>query len=295
MSNCTIYDSTVGDFLESCPKLKRLQLNWLKFKPLKVAASLFDRTYPLLDHVDYNEDDMVDLMLLFQRNSNIKRLRIPYNLLRAIPSDTPAIRLDYLILKNRGEVDANELYNRLKLLHDIGIFKKLCLQFDYINLKFFLQIMISISGIEMLGVCNRFSSAMCQGLTQLKELELQRVKILDAETMAKNLINLGRLWFQSTFDVLSAVIRHSKRLKFVIFRYRSGVFKERHNDKKFVLNLADLNSERALSGVEGTVHIGLHEKLFLATKWKATNVNCGTLVEITREGKIMQHFTGFYT
>lgn len=200
-----------------------------------------------------------------------------------------------MVLISGGVVDANELYNRLMSLYDNGIFKKLCLQFEYVNLELFLQRMLSFNGIEMLGVCQRFSSAMCQGLTQLKELELQRVKIPDLETMAQTLINLELLRIDGTADILTAFIRHSKRLKFVIFRYHSGVYDPQRNDDKFVLNLDELNRERKLSGSEGTVQIGLPEKLFLANKWSIRNLSCGTLVEIVRKGKILQHFTDFET
>lgn len=94
--------------------------------------------------------------------------------------------------------DGNGLYNRLKTLHENGVFKKLRLDDrsgKSFALELLIQQMVSFSALQMLGLREFSSTAVCQ-LTQLKELQLEDVKVFDFETMAKNLINLERLVFQ---------------------------------------------------------------------------------------------------
>lgn len=69
------------------------------------------------------------------------------------------------------------------------------------------------------------------------------------ETMAKNLINLKRLWISSTIKSLLPFLLYSKNLKYVVF---DSEFYD------FECNLYDLNEKRKINGMQYQVQIGLH-------------------------------------
>lgn len=141
--------------------------------------------------------------------------------------------------------------------------------------------MISFRPLEVLSTYEFITNGMSQ-LTQLKELYLWSLDCdVSLETMALNLGNLERLRIDGTVSQLMSFLRHSKRLKFVIFGDKNGFF--------YALNLYNLNEARRISGMKRKVRIGVYEDKYLATKWKEKNVNYD-LVEISRKETMRKYF-----
>lgn len=83
--------------------------------------------------------------------------------------------------------------------------------------ELFIQEMVSFSALGVLEANELHTSTMCQ-LTQLKELHLELTSNdINLGAMASNLNNFERLRIVGTVDQLSSFLRHSKKLKFVIF------------------------------------------------------------------------------
>lgn len=125
-------------------------------------------------------------------------------------------------------------------------------------------------------------------LAQVKELHLLHLHPgVNLEAIAINFQNLEQLFIGGTLDHLTSFIRHSKRLKYVIFDGYTG----NHNS----LDLLKLDRARQASEMKFKVQIGVFEdrSLYLPTKWNAKNSNLD-LVEITRAESIRKHFECFH-
>lgn len=294
---CKISDeNSFGKFFVSFPKLKCLKLMHVDLPAVPQC------TYPMLESFEYlNHETATNQLISFlERNPNIKELQINHFQLLEIPlHKLPEIHLDYLNIDMLGlpywklsswNMDrwwsANGLSEPLKLLYAKGFFKKLrvsinCLLGGFDAEKFITE-MASFGALEALFTQCYPTSGICN-LTQIKELYLNNYKYIkeDLETIAMNFVNLEKLSIQCTTNELLLFLRHSKKLKFVLY------FDE--EDSK-ALDLQDLNRLRQKNGMENKVTIGVcHEWSYLATKWIARNVNYD-LVEITLSHALRKYF-----
>lgn len=283
-----------GQFLASCPKLKVLRMRDLNFFHYTAHNSMFQRVFPMLADFECTDCPGLSEFLtsFLELNPSIKTLRIGINDLWEIQSEwTSTIRLDCLDIRI-GEMyrNWNEYVERIKVLHANGHFKtlhiNLCYDSEYGLEEFIGEItsivkeMASFSALEALSTYHVIDN-ICL-LTQLKELHFKLVddENIDLEPVAKNLINLERLWIDCTVDQFLPFLRHSKNLKVAIFEgtgYNSA------------LDLHNLNEERQLGGAKQKVKIGAYENIYLATKWKTINVDYD-LVEICRTETLREQF-----
>lgn len=119
--------------------------------------------------------------------------------------------------------DFDELLNRLKTLHANGFFKKLHLTGRDWNttpgFEMFMREMSSFRPLEIFHTSSHFP--LIDGISQmfqLKELHFNAEIVgdgTDLETMAKNFVNLERLWIAGDIKDVLPFLRHSKKLKFV--------------------------------------------------------------------------------
>lgn len=110
--------------------------------------------------------------------------------------------------------------------------------------------------LDALNIYGYYTNAISH-LTQLTELHLELCENdIDFEIMVRNLGNLERLVLKGSVGQLSSFLRHSKKLKFVIFTGNINA-----------LTLFDLNEVRKLSDMQDKVEIGVPEYQFLRTKW----------------------------
>lgn len=141
--------------------------------------------------------------------------------------------------------------------------------------------MVSFSALEVLEANELHTSTMCQ-LTQLKELHLELTSNdINLGAMASNLNNFERLRIVGTVDQLSSFLRHSKKLKFVIFEDYTGDCN--------ALDVSDLNRSHRTSGMKQKVQIGIRAYLYLETKRTEKQEN-NDLIEIIRVETMRQHF-----
>lgn len=286
---CSIDDSSVGEFFASCPKLKSLRIGHINFKSSEVMASLFQRIYPMLEyfHCHSNKSGEINQLIPFlERNQSINCLRIEAPDFLKLPLTSTTIQLDYLNIDLWNTKDTNnELPNRLKMLNVNGFFSKLRLSVDdqnhYFNYERFFGEMISLSALEVLKSRYFYMHSM-RHLTQLKELNLHCVNVhFDWKASAMSLINLERLRVSGSIIQLLPFLRHSKNLRYVIFGKLVRIIEG--------LNLCDLNNERKLSEVKRKILLGLHEDQYLNIKWNENDGNYD-LIEITRAEMIRKHF-----
>lgn len=289
---CSNGDS-FGQFLDSCPKLSCLHMIRVNFKSSPATDSVFQRTYPMLKDFQYTDCDTAPQLITFlEQNPSIKCLRIRARDLWQIPCDTALIQLDFIHIKIDwlDIYDENvtiELTDRLKQLHANGVYGTLSLSTAvgvvHTEFEMFVSEMASFDALKVLHM-EKFRANICH-LTGLKELHLYGIKHqADAETVARNLINLERLRFGpgGTIEHLMPFLRHSMKLKYAIL----------DNSLTFgmaALNSMTLNELRRMDGAKRKVRIGVPENLYLTSKWKTQNVNCD-LVEVTRVEMIREHF-----
>lgn len=291
-------DDCFGQFLASFPKLRKLQLLGVDFRNVNVTHnSVFQHVYPKLADFQctgcFRSDPLLTQFL--ELNPSIKTFRIGINDLWEIQSDwTETIQLDYLnIFIGEMYVIWNEFVERIRVLHANGNFKTLHLNVCYDNdysdgpdEQFFHEVtsivneMASFGALEVLYTAHFITNIHL--LTQLKELQFGLLDdTIDLKPVAENLKNLERLWIDCTIDQLLPFLRHSKKLKMVIFK--DGT---RCGD---ALNVHKLSEVRDESGAKQKVKIGVCEDIYLATKWKTTCVCCD-LIEITRIETIREQF-----
>lgn len=280
LADCTIGDNFANEFLKACPKLKSLQMRGVNFKQL----GLFRHKYPGLEHFEITfYIGTVPLASFLEQNPGIKSLQIRGKDLEQISLDTSTIRLDCLnIYTDISERGAVKLANRLKTAHERGHYKRLHLHVQISGItefETFITAMRSFSPFEAFDT-GIFTRNICR-LIHLKELHISIYSNRETglEAIAKNLINLERLWIWGTVDCLLPFFRCSKKLGMVI----------NNNNSKSALNLFNLNELRQMGGMHSKILIGVSEDIYLETKWKAKNVNYN-LVEITRAETIREHF-----
>lgn len=272
---CGIGNNFVHEFLASCPKLECLRLNTVDFKSSTTEDSLFRSMYPMLENFEYsNYKEIAPKFVSFsEKNPSLNSVRIDSRDLQAMPLETSTAQLNYLnvnIVRRPTKTDAKQILRRLRTLYGRGFFKKLRLSLqrgvDGIDYDMFIRELMSFDALEALCTAD-FYTNVCY-LAQLKELHLQYLHPeVNLETMSMNFQSLERLCIGGTLDHLTSFIRHSKRLKFVIFDGYTG----NHNS----LDLLKLNRARQASGIKCKVQIGVFEdrSLYLPTKWNAQNSN----------------------
>lgn len=233
--------------------MKHLQMYALDFNFDTSKNSFFDRTYPMLsDFIYFSYIEMSSSFKSFlERNPTIKRLHIKYEDLQKIPFNTSTLRLDCLTISTTETIDnGGEWANQLKALHANGYYNTLHILDNVISgsneFGLFLNEMTSFSAFEVLYTC-RFHTNICR-LTQLKELhilELNRQTGFDLEAVAKNLINLERLWIECTVGEILSFLRYSKKLRMVV--WENGTIPAN------ALNLFHLNEMRRTGGMQRKV------------------------------------------
>lgn len=289
----SVRDRCLRQFLASCPKLKILQISDLSFFHYTTHSSVFQCVFPMLaDFGCIRCPGSVQFLTSFLAlNPSIKTLRIGNNDLWEIQSEwTSTIGLNCLDI-HIGEMYVNwkKFVERIKVLYANGHFKTLHLNLCYDNeygldefideITSIVKEMASFIALEVLSTYHVIDNIHL--LTQLKELHFKSDDDeIDLEKVAKNLVNLERLWIDCTVKQFLPFLRHSKKLKVAIFN---------DTEDDSALNLHNLNEIRQLGGAKQRVKIGAAENIYLATKWKTMNANYD-LVEISRKETLREQF-----
>lgn len=292
---CTIYKGSWIGKLLSLSKLKFLRFECVEFETKKFRNSAFQRVYPMLTHFQYSDpkDETATSMMLtsfLNLNPSIKNLQISHANIEKIRFDEiTGTRLNYFCIDMYNPFPSDisyiiiEIIEKMKELHKKDFFKTFRV-ISFIESSEWEKIaekLTPFSALEALYL-NEFHASV-YNLTQLKEFHIG-LKIkddVDLEAIAKNLVNLERLWLECTGDQFSLFLEHSKKLKMAIWKDS--------NKGGDALNLLHLNDKRQMSGMTQKVIIGVCEHTYVATKYMAIKMEY-ELVEIVRMEKIREQF-----
>lgn len=279
-----IRDSSVGEFLASCPKLKCLRLCYVKFRSPEVFDSLYQRTYPSLKYVTclFNDNTAIEWMPFLERNPTIKGICVETEGIRYIPLNrAPPVQLEYLEIHFPATRHYAQQLNRLKTLYSNGWYKALRVLYDGNEASFIDELVPCSAPLEALFICV-FHTNLCHfvGLKELQFFDFQ--KDINLDLIAKSLVNLERLLIGGAVERMVPFLRHSKNLKFIGF---PDYWK--HCESAGILH--KLNEARKMSSSKSKVQIGVNEDSYMATKWMVKDMNFGS-IEIVHMNDPKNHF-----
>lgn len=293
LKQCIIYGDLYETFLKYCPKLKRLRLHDVLFKPESILIRFFQRVYPTIEHLDLSTCQMYprnnELKDFLERNKNLKHFGVSSNFLwtnRAVFIESNA-KLDSFAIytevsDDTVEVPAAEFINLLKMLYERKFFKSF--HFKIIETSSwwsdYQEIINEMSTLDALEVLVTNENVDLSRLINLKELWfLDYNHVTDMDILATKLTKLERLYFhKASTDDIRPFFQHSKRLKSVkVYEMNGGSLLE----GGIALNLLALNADRETLQATRRVSICVEEAIYVATKNRKKNMNLDH-VEIAR-------------
>lgn len=277
INECLIHGDFIGQLLRHSPKLRTLNFVENVFASDAAKRSFFQWTHPTIRHFAYHEMETTDhelneLIILLERNSNIKQLDIDIDLLLDYEEQFVAssIHLNRLMLcKGDDFLICSNLKKALRAMYDRGIYKSLFVRCFILNESF--SELPTISGLEGLGTIP--DELILPPLIHLTKLHLDSVIVIDIQLLAEHSINIEHLLVSFLFDFndILPFFRYSKKLKTLQFWSFEGD----------VLNFMLLNKARKELGAKRRVTIYAPETVYLKVKWETKYLNLD-LIEIAR-------------
>lgn len=274
IDSCCIYLCDLDDdfyelLLKHCTNLKRLHL-------IRSGRTLdtdwLCQTYPTLEYLRMTKVNLSlkndELKRFFDENPKVKYLHVDNGFLWVHQDSLKKtnIQLDCLVVELYFSTRTTDSYiELLKQLHERGVYKTLHLIiFDWDGSSQLLSQALFIDKLRKLHLEMWTSNIRLSPLVHLQELYIPMISARRAETLAKNLVCLQRLWLQkASTAVILPIVRHAKRLN----TFRLEIIYGKPLLKNKVLDAVTLNKERQQLDGARMVWIFVDEKIYLATKW----------------------------
>lgn len=283
LTNCSIDGDFYENLLKYCPKLKEIHIEDEKNRPILNEAinPWLLKEYPSLEtlHIlQSNPCKIHELCTLLTKNSNIRTFStsswcLARNGKELIESKVKLNHLKIFEGHNGTRMNMQILCLLLNKLHEQGFYKYLHMKFTLPSQEHFYQ-MASLYALESLYITILMEVCDLSRLTSLKDLTLPEA--IQAETLAKNLVNLRRIkLFNTKFEDIMTFISHSVKLKEI----------EIYIKKVEKFDLIKLNEQRKKLKNASKVMIFVQESVFLNMKWKTKNGDLNLdFIEIKRYG-----------
>lgn len=286
---CSIDQSLLTKIFTSFQNIKRITFGSLKKCGTVDTQWLFHK-YPNIERfeiVSCNVDNCFPLAQFLQLNPNIRKLAVHgvlifnnKDLMKKASStlDELAIFVDVsqcCWLYQLNELKELGFYKRLKVYHDNN---------SELTQNFIDELVLVNPNKLFFGFTKE--PLKLSAVRTIEELCLIGCRpsreVADLEDVACNLENLKSIYFGASFlSHIMLFIRRAKKLrKFRIDRLLTNM-KDRENLK--IINLSQLNSERAKLSDAQKITMYVSEELFLATKWTGQELNLD-LIELKHTG-----------
>lgn len=273
------FDHNFIKIIEHCAKLKRLEI-----RCCDVDYDWLSRKYPTLEYVrfapkgystlaGYSWDFEPKLVSFLERNSNIRQFvttnGVIWTNFKTLKSECN-IKLDELsiaVQQNRF-FEFGEFCRLLNGLHARGFYQQLKLNICHRNP---FDRLAMLNGLVKLN-CSWIDHVEVAALTRLQEIGLRDTLITDAESAAKNLVNLKRMQLiEICFDEIVPFVRQSGGLHEIkTSRLKDGIY---FNSRTKIIDLIELNRQRQQLLFAQKITLYVDEAVYLATKWSLKETN----------------------
>lgn len=262
-------------FLKYCKNLKCLSIKRTNiFSSIDISSEWLSHQYPSIEYLRIDnilKSEINDFVQFFHLNPNIHAVSIDLQCLNNIGSHLFEAGIKFDRFYTTEYFTEEEHLDSLKQHYDIGFYKRLCLNTNYVRTETEnSHSKLALIGTEVLGV--RDLTFKIPSLPNLKELNIN--SMFDFDEKYKHMNNIVE-----RFNCLS--INSNVFLTFIGKFPKLKHFKFFHLEDTNKLNLIAMNKERQkLPGACKTI-IYVPDELFLTTKWAMTKTNFN-LIELKR-------------
>lgn len=265
-----------GDFykniLKHCVNLTYLAIRTSKnFRMLGNGNEWLHRKYPKLDHFDLQVPKVkttkfMDLKAFFELNPNIRILSTDSDFLAVWYRSLFGSNISFDRLDIRINRDFHSLCYVMQELYKNGFYKKLHI-YCHTHQDEMLQV-AKFSALEKLNLWSTstsFDVPILEGLTELSIDISQCIPQNELDSMARNFINLKRLYIGEGFlSNIRAFVRFAVNLKQIIFR---DLFTDHDNEGVQIKDFVKLNEDRKKLNCARKITFFIDEDTFLDLKW----------------------------
>lgn len=289
-----IYGDFYDKFLKHCTELQTLSVRSGDRILVGSSNEWLLREYPTLKHFEMSQvrgSRIGELRIFLELNPQLRSIGVNSSLLwenRQIFLESDIKLQDFAMIVNFvPSRDFPAYYRLLNQLHAKGFYKRLHLYIFSFDSEAIRKMASLQSFVKLYSAHSVLDKSLVSSLINLKELSMdtsdnlsiypeQMDKTKDIDIMAKNLVNLERIYFyKATFEHVLLFFRHSKKLRKIEIRHLMLPNETEFN--RGILDLAMLNKERSqLRGAE-KIHIYLKESLFMRTKWTTSAIDFPTV------------------
>lgn len=284
-------DFNIPEFIDRFPKLRRLYVKDCDFENKSLGRFCWlIRKYPTLEYLalDYFYDEGIELTIapILILNPNIRMFHTKANILTKVGDLilSTNIKLDILSLRIHWiHLRADEsIFDLLHQLYKRGFYKKLHLegvdsQYPPFYQNMLKQLAILQGLVKMSGFAVRRSFTIFKNLEDLHIEYIKEIKsIVDCEILAKELINLKRLYFfEVSFDAITEFIRRSVKVHSIKMEYITAG--THFNKDTQVIDILTLNRERKKLPNAHKITLYVEKEIYVATKWAFAEIDVGMI------------------
>lgn len=278
LNDCDFEHDFYEHFLKYCVNVKSLTI--LRSIYIRDKATIIGtgndwlhRKYPQLTHIRLaalHTLNTNELAAFLEINPNVRSFSTDSKSLwkNRFSLLTSNAKLDQLAISFYYQDITDPFHSLLLDLHASGFYHWLQIYFSNGSEHDAKHRIFTLPTIEMLsGTFTRVDHS----LINLKELNVSNgLELLEKEVLAKNLINLERIYFfMASCDDILPFIRHSIKLN----KIRIECVLDRAQRNANILNLSALNIEREKLENAWKVKIYVKENIYLPTKWTMREIN----------------------
>lgn len=289
----TLENEFYESILKHCSNLKKLSIcNIQGNRVIGDEDRWLLRKYPTLQHIKLDDtdisgagfgDEIEDLTTFFELNPNIQIFSSTFDFVwanrdRFLGSN---IKIDQLNVTGDCFVihGMDRICSVLNKLYDQGFYKRVHMYPSFIYEQVDFDEIVSVRGMEKLYLSMLQVKTVLPSMPEIRELALLSDRYFeDLESVARNLLNLERIFFKmAKSSVIAPFLRCSIKLKEI----KIDELDEGLHFTNDVIDLTALNKERGTMKAAAKVTIYVQESIFLATKFANSNTNL-SLVTLKR-------------